>query len=262
MGITLGVQASRVQQKFLNNIVQENQQSCQSTVSPSNSNQVIIATNTKLNGATIGQINQTQTDASCLITSGMQSSVENILNATLGQTTSSESDILSVFTSQSLFSYSKLKQDVTNNIYQISQASCNASTAPSNANQYIYLSGDSANNAFIGQSNTTNATSSCSMTNFMKVNTFAQGQGDTNQNSKIVGTLGSIGGVILVLVLGAVIVIALFLLLHIGSKKKTPDTCKLDADGIPPVGADGLPLPGCAVPEDLIEDPDTSVTIE
>lgn len=254
MGITLGFQATKLQESFLNNIVQENQQSCASTVTPTNSNQVIIATNSKLNGATIGQINQTTTDASCLITSGMQTSIQNILEATTQQTSSSESDILSIFSTQENFAATSLKESVTNNIYQISQASCTSSTAPSNSSQYAYFSGDSLNNAFIGQSNTTNATSSCSMTNFMKINTYNQGQGSTGQDSKQVGTLGAIGGVIVAVIIVVVLLVGLFFLVTLlkrgGSKKE--DHCKIDKDGIPQIDpATNLPYADCALPADI-----------
>lgn len=258
MGLTLGFQATNLQQEFLNNIVQENQQSCSSTVTPTNSNQVIIATNSKLNGATIGQINQTSTDASCLITAGMQTSVANILSATTQQTSSSESDILSIFSAQENFAATNLKESVTNNIYQISQASCTSSTAPANSSQYAYFSGDSLNNAFIGQSNTTNATSSCSMTNFMKINTYNQGQGDAGQQSKQVGTLGAIGGVIAVILVIVIILVGMFFLVTLLKRgkggKKGVDHCTIDPKtGVPPMDpATNLPYSDCALPPELL----------
>ena len=89
----------------------------------------------------------------------------------------------------------------------------------------------------------------------MKANTYNNGQGDANQDSKIVGTLGSIGGVILVLVIGVVILMGIFLFVTAAKRKKNApvDHCKIDPKtGIPPLDpATGIPYPECPLPASL-----------
>lgn len=250
MGASFSIQASREVSKFLNNVTQVNQQTCQFQQQASNSGQVIVITDSDISNARIGQSIQVSTDASCLIASDMQENIANILKATTVQDKVGEYGPLASWgTFETSWTLSDIKQNVTNNIYQICQATCSSSNITSNDNQYIYLKGDDASGAFIGQSIDSNANSSCSMNNYMKFSLYNLTALLAASKVSHEGAFGALGAIILIIG-GLIVLMVVGLVVFLMIKKKGVDpACQPDPKTglVDPVCKNGK-LPSGATP--------------
>ena len=83
---------ANLQQTFMNNILQSNQENCIASTTNSANNNIVIVNGANIKGNFTGVSSTTSTDASCLMVSNMENSVSNILSATIKQTNISETD--------------------------------------------------------------------------------------------------------------------------------------------------------------------------
>lgn len=204
----------RIQQNFMNNITQDDQQNCTSAANNTANNNTVIVNGAYIRGDFFGVSAATNTDASCLLVSNMQDSVSNILSATLTQTNKAQTDWFNGFQFTSETNEFDMSQSVTNNISQINQATCAANSIQSGSDNYIYFRGTVDGN-FVGVSSDASANSSCSIENTMKNTTYNQAQAQTNQNNLIQGVFATFLAAFLAIV--GIIVIAVIIMFSVGA---------------------------------------------
>lgn len=188
---------ANIQQTFMNNVIQQNQQNCIATFNQETSNNVVIVNGSTINGNVIGVQLTGSTDATCLITSHMEDSVSNILSSILDQTNTAATDILNggKFTSET--NTFDINQTIVNNISQINEATCAASFAQASSGSYFYVTNSTINGDFIGVQQNGDLHSSCSLNNFMKNATYNQAQASGTQSNKDIGVFASFLAVVL-----------------------------------------------------------------
>lgn len=206
---------ANVQQSFMNNITQEDQQSCIATTSNSANNNVVIVNGAKIGGNFTGVAITTSTDASCLMVSNMEDSVSDILSATISQTNTTETDWFNGFQFTADTNKFNVNQSVTNNISQINQATCSANTTASASNNYVYVTNSTVGGDFIGVTSDASATANCSMTNTMKNTTYNQAQASGNQSNTIKGMFVAMIAAFAAIV--GIIVVAVIILFAVGA---------------------------------------------
>ena len=212
MGGVFSQNIANIQQSFMNDITQNNQQSCQATVSNQANNNVVIVNGATVNGSFTGVTTNVSTDASCLMVSNMEDSVSNILSASLQQTNTTETDWFNGFSFDSNTNVFDITQSVTNNISQINQATCSANQVSSTSSNYIYLTNATIKGDFVGVSDTLTASASCSINNAMKNTTYNQAAAVANQTNTdkgmFVTMLGSFTGIIGLIIIVVIILFA------------------------------------------------------
>lgn len=201
-----------IQQTFMNNITQVNEQFCIATVDDTENNNIIIFDG-KVNGSFTGIATTISTDATCQMTSTMEDSIENILDAIINQTNNTENDIFGDFTFNEDTNVFNIRQTVINNISQINLAVCAANTTLSKSNNLIYVqNGARINGDFVGLATTSNTSASCNITNYMKNATYNQGQASGTQKNIIKGMfvalLTILAAIIGIIVIGVIILFA------------------------------------------------------
>lgn len=203
---------ANIQQSFMNNITQQDQQNCIATVNNSANNNVVIVNGTNIKGNFTGVASTTNTDATCLMVSNMEDSISNILSATLQQTNTTETDWFNGFQFTADTNTFDITQSVTNNISQINEATCAANTVTSVNNNYVYVTNSTVGGYFIGVTDTANASASCSMTNTMKNTTYNQAQASATQSNTVKGMfvamVGAFAAIIGIIVIGVIILFA------------------------------------------------------
>jgi hypothetical protein len=199
---------SSFQQSFINNILQQSQQNCLVQSTNTASNNVTIINGATIDGNVIGVTITAHTDASCLMTSSMEDSVQNMLSAILQQANQAATDIMNggqITMETNTFS---IDQSVTNNISQINQTTCSVNTSTSTNNNYLYVSGKVGGNV-IGVTQATDTKMNCSVSNIMKNTTYNQAQASATQSNTAVGMFALmfavIGGIIGLFVIGYII---------------------------------------------------------
>ena len=192
-----------LEQSFFNSITQQNQEKCVATVDSNVSGNIVIITNSTFLGNVTGIKNNVYTDASCTITSSMESSVSNLLESTLNQENKSSAGFSNIFGGDQNQS-GNVKQSTSNFISQLNTEICNSSDQVSTGNNYIYASGDKATN-FIGIDASSQAYSSCSMTNYMKTTVSNSASSTASQTNKKTGLLVLL--IILAVVVGVLVLI-------------------------------------------------------
>lgn len=207
MGGNIQSNTSNIKQDYMNNIVQTNQQSCQSkSVTVANDN-IIIVEGAKIKGNFTGVSLGTSTDATCLMTSTMENNVKSILSAVQKQENQANTDLFNdgVLVNKESNTFN-LDQTVVNNISQINQTICDAQNIQSTDANYIYLANSSVGGNFIGVSSNSSSKANCSMTNMMKNVVYNQQQASAAQGNKIVGMFAGILGSV-VLIIGLIVLI-------------------------------------------------------
>lgn len=198
-----------VTQAFYNNITQANQQSCTASSTVSQNGNVIIINGDKINGNFGGVVNDISTDASCTITSAMDNIVQDILQATATQTNKSASDMFGDFSFHGNENNFNVNQFVVNNITQINEATCAASSVVSQNGNYIYVSNSVINGNFLGVSNKSSTNANCVMTNTMKNSTYNSAQSSADQSNSSKGMFVAMAGAIVCVVLMIIVVIGI-----------------------------------------------------
>lgn len=206
---------ANIQQSFMNNITQQDQQNCIATSNPTSNNNIIITNGANIGGDFTGVSQTTTTDASCLIVSNIESSISNILSSTINQTNTSETDWFNGFQFTGDTNSYNLSQSVTNNISQLNEATCAANSASSTNNNYVYVTNSNIGGDFVGVDNSSSAAANCSMTNLMKTTTYNQAQGSSNQSNTIKGMFVAMVGSFAAIV--GLVVIAVIILFAVGA---------------------------------------------
>jgi type IV secretory pathway VirB2 component (pilin) len=209
-----------IQQSFMNNITQVDQQNCIATVSNSANNNVIIVNGANIKGDFTGVSSTTSTDATCLMVSNMDGSISNILSATLQQTNTSQTDWFNGFQFTADTNSFNINQSITNNISQINEATCSANTTTSVSNNYVYVTNATIGGDFIGVTDTANASANCNMTNTMKSTTYNQAQASATQSNTIQGMfvamVAAFAAIIGIMVIGVIILFAVGSIGYVG----------------------------------------------
>lgn len=218
MGPSISKNVGDIQQDFMNNIVQQNQQNCVSKANNQANGNVFIIQGGNIDGDFYGIVNTVSTDATCLIVSSMTDSVKNILSATIDQTNSAATDMFNFLSSNKQDNTFNIEQSVTNNISQINEATCAASTTNSASDNYFYVGGRVGGN-FVGATNDASASANCSMTNTMKNYTYNQAQATATQSNTVLGMFATFLATFAFIV--AIVVIGTVIMFSTGAFKKT-----------------------------------------
>jgi hypothetical protein len=204
---------TKVQQEFMNNITQSNQANCLATVNDQANGNVVIISGSTIAGDATGVSVTTSTDATCLMVSNMQDSVDNILASITDQTNTAETDFFNGFQFTNESNSYDLKQTIANNISQINQTTCAANNSTSTSNNYVYVSSSKVGGNFVGVTNTASAAANCSMNNTMANATYNKAQSQNSQSNTVKGVfatlVGLFSGIMGILIIGAVLLFAL-----------------------------------------------------
>lgn len=238
-----GLNATQEQQTFLNNVTQSNQQNCSSSASTTQDNNVTIITGTTILGDFIEQSATIVTDSTCLISSSMDSSVESLLSALANQSNKPSSSIFDALSLSAGINLTQTKQKVTNNIGQLNEAACNSSAIVSQSGNYTYISDSFLGGNYVGQSSSSNPSSSCSMSNYMKNVTYTQAQAQATQNNTTTSLLGIITAVVVIVIVVIIILVVISFGKGVLRSPPPPSAGGTDQDALPPALAAQLGLP-------------------
>ena len=195
----------------MNNIVENDQQSCKSTATSIADNNVIIVNGAKIKGNFTGVQVGTATDATCLMTSTMSNNITSIVTAIQQQANRANTDLFNdgnlVNDENNTFN---LDQTITNNISQINQTLCDASNITQSSNNYVYVANTSVGGNFVGVASNSSSKANCSMTNMMKNVVYNRQQADVTQSNRITGMFAGILGAV-VLIVGLIVIILIVL---------------------------------------------------
>jgi hypothetical protein len=218
---------AEIQQDFMNNITQDDQQNCIATTNQQTNNNVVIVNGVNIKGNFTGVTSTTNTDATCLMVSNMENSVSNILQAIAQQTNTTETDWFNGFQFTDDTNIFDATQSVTNNISQINEATCAANTTSSVSNNYVYVTNAEIGGNFVGVTNDSTTSASCSMTNAMKNATYNQAQASATQSNTVKGMfvsmVGAFAAIIGIMVIGVIILFAVGAIGYVGYDVKNPN---------------------------------------
>lgn len=207
----MGSSSSNVfnEQNFINNNVNSTANNeCKAYSSTLQNDGVFIIKSSNLKNTKVGIYQQTQTDASCTIMSSMQTQIQNTITDIINQTASSQSDLFSLLSPSKSSNTINIVQSISNNINNINNEVCSSSSITSQEYEYFYISGSNVTNSFIGISNQTNTSSSCSMANYISTQLYNAQMTKASQKASATGMLGTIAGMItsimIIIVVGAV----------------------------------------------------------
>jgi len=215
-----------IQQKFMTNILQENTEKCVNTVKDQTNGNTVIVTGSTVGGDFTGVQATTNTDFSCVLTSGMDANARNMLSSQIQQKNKTTTSLFGDFSFTNQNNSFDSLQQVTNNISLLSNSVCESNTAQSTNNNYVYVSDSKVNGNFVGVVSTTNAKADCTLNNAMKAATFQHAQASANQGNSLKPMFAAIlTGLFVVMGLGIVLVIIVHgtgTMSHIG-KKEVPN---------------------------------------
>jgi hypothetical protein len=230
MGGNVSRETVNIQQNIINDITQSNQQNCVAQTQSSQSGNTVIINGSVINGDFTGILQQTNTDATCIMTSSMESSVENLLQNISIQSTSMQTSPFDFLSSDRSYIDYDLKTTIQNQISQINEQGCIASSITSTNNNYVYVGDSTINGNFVGVSSASNANASCTMSNYAKSQAYNSLTTDNVQKSKFTNILAVLIGValiIFVLIGGVGVVVGL---IYFSNKKKPELTDKEKQD--------------------------------
>lgn len=173
------------EQNFTNNILQSSKNDCWANTTSNTDNNVVIADGTIVGGNFIGVQTSTNTDASCVITSTMETTVDDILKSIIQQTNQSSNSLFGGFTFSGNTNVFNARQTVVNNITQLNETVCAANTVKTTNGNYIYSRNQSVFGDFIGVNSNSESTASCTMNNTMKNSVYNEAQASNNQDNQI-----------------------------------------------------------------------------
>lgn len=204
-----------IQQDFMNNITQKNQQNCVATTASSTSGNVVIVDGARIGNNFIGVSSQTSTDASCMIVSSMEDNIESILSSIINQTALSETDLFGDFAFNNVDNSFDLQQSITNNINQINETTCSSNTLSSTNNNYVYVHNSSVGGNFVGVSSNSVSSANCTLSNVMKNVTYNEAKSDANQEGTAKGIFVSMVGAFAAII--GMIVFIIIILFAVGA---------------------------------------------
>jgi len=202
-----------INQTFMNNIVSRNQENCiSSTYNTTSGNYIFVEGSTIVGN--IGILQGTSTDSSCLMVSAMENTIKDIMTATSKQSNNTSNDWFGGFSWTGQTNAFDLMQSSVNNISQINQLTCAASSMQTTSNNFIYVRNSNVSGN-VGIVNTSSAQANCSMTNMMKNYSYNYMQGDNNQDNAQKGMFVAIVAAICTLI--GIIIIGVVILFAVGA---------------------------------------------
>lgn len=213
-----------VQQQFQNSVNQIANQSCTAQVQANTNNNQVIINGGIFEGNVTGVSTQVSTDASCSITSSFDAQVQNAIKAIVAQTIQTETSWFNAPGFQD--NTFNINQTIVNNINQVNNELCAASTVTSSSNNYVYVAaGATVSGNFIGITNAGQANATCSMTNYMKSVTYNQAQAQGTQTNTIQSIFGGFFAIIITIaIIGAIVAVVTVVLTSITRANRPPAT--------------------------------------
>lgn len=213
------------QTNITTNLIQSQQSYCGAVTGVNVSGTTIVVDGGKVGDIKAVDISGISADASCMMSNNMESQVEQVLQSTLNQTTSTESDLFSLLEGIGIQrTKGTVTNEIANNLSQYVQATCNANTSVDVSNTYVYVGGSGASAGTVQGVQITGITanSSCAMTNLSKMMQYQQLITDFDQKNSKKGTLGTIFGIVgifIFLIIGIVVILAIVMIFKGGKKK-------------------------------------------
>lgn len=203
MGNHSSSQASAETDVF-NNILEESSSSCSASSTASSSGNIIVINNATVNGSfSAFNANAYGANASCIINNSLQSQISTIITDSLQQTSSSTTGILGTLLSfQTDHTYANVQQTVTNNVTEIMENTCQASSMSDSTANYLYFSGTINGNFSAADASSSTASASCTMNNYAKMIASNNLATNIKQSTKYSTT-----GVVLLIFIGIAIVV-------------------------------------------------------
>ena len=202
-----------INQSFMTNISQESMSNCIATTNVDLNNNTIIVENATISGNLDGLSNATTTDATCVMVSNIQSSISNILSASIKQSASSQSGIAGDFSWNKNTNKASLTQTVVNNISQINEQNCIASAIISVNGNYIFYDNINVGGNVSTISNTATTFSDCAMTTTMSASTTNSATASVTQSASQTGMFVAIFEALFsamtVIAIAAIIIVAI-----------------------------------------------------
>lgn len=233
MGGSFSSNITNVQQQFMNNIIQQDQQNCISNVVNNANNNVTIITGSSIGGNFTGTAVTSTSDATCLMVSNMEDTVKSIISSIVQQTNSTATDWFNGFQITGDINSFDITQSITNNISQINQSMCQANITQSASNNYTYIANSRIGGDYVGVSSVADASANCSITNSMKNATYNQAQSAATQSNTIKGMFVAMAGAIAffigILVIGIIILYSTGAIRNVG-KATTPTLSTADQE--------------------------------
>jgi hypothetical protein len=208
-------------QNIKNDVLQISQQSCIANIETTFANNYIIGNNLTVGGDFNLFTQNISTDASCLMASSMSTTIDNLLEASLNQASTTESSLFSSL-DPGINNDVDLEQNISNKLSQINQSICQANVISVTTGNFIYLSGDLGGNVNI-LSVDTEASSSCIIDNTTNSVIINKESGDSDQDNDRKGAFTALLGIILMIIIfmvvGVIILFSTGALGYIGYKK-------------------------------------------
>jgi len=221
MGISysagINVQTNNVQTQILN----ESNQECIITNVSDVTNTAVVASNLTVEGDFTGISNGFSTDSSCAIVNSMESTIDltqqNVkdLDATVDT---------SLFTISAGIGISAETNNIKNAITSVNQSLCTINNEISVSNSIVYFSDGTVGNDFVGISQQSNPSSSCSLSNTSKSVSLADLLNKNDSKVTFTGTLNdmvnALRSVFIVGIIAAIIFGVIFIIIKISTSKK------------------------------------------
>lgn len=192
-------------QTIQNNMLQSTSNVCKSVCTNTrNGGQVIIK-----DGTNWGELDLSQSctaNSTCIISTNMSSTVNNVLDALLKQQQSAQQSVFA-FTLQVQTNVTDLEQNIQNNLTQVINSSCQASATNTQNNPFVYI-GNSNNMGKINLSQAASSNASCQMTNVAGIQLTNEATAKIDQGQKITSVMAIIALVILAIII--LIIVFLF----------------------------------------------------
>lgn len=207
---------NNLEQKFLNNITNQNNAYCSIEVANIAQGTKVIVENSNVGGDIIGSAQTLTANSSCLLNSSMENNVTEILNAIAKQNNETQtSTFLEIPVANT--NVNNIVQDTVNNIININNQMCSLNSLNFAQDTYVGVKSSSVGGSIIGVTQDSNTSSSCAITNTMKNVVYNQAQAELTQFNKKTSILGNIIVLIILLIIVAVVI---FIIVRIMKGKK------------------------------------------
>lgn len=235
MGVGASTLKGKVNQESLTNILQNNQQSCVSTISNTANNNVVIMNGITSKDDVIGiNVSSYSTDATCSITSSTDAALTSILQSISKQKVTSQNDLFGGI--NVAHANVDINQSMKNYISQLNTSVCNSSAITSTHNNFTYLSNIQSGGSVIGIQQTGNAAARCSINTIVKAQSYNEMKSQLDEDGTVKGVAQSffssmfsgLFGIIGIVIIGVLVLMGLGILGYVGymllpSKHKQPE---------------------------------------
>ncbi len=215
---TNNVNTALVEQEITNNLLQDVNIKCQATCENISSGNVYTFV-----GGTFGSIEFTQrceADANCVITNTQDLAVESIVDSVIRQEALSSGLAGRIYAGNT--NLTDIKQDIRNNIQQLTDIQCNSDVSNISTGNVFYLQDVTATKFAVTQEG--NAAASCAIENLAKLSVINRAKADIDQ--KAVDKGFDPFGFIALIVIAVIVVIGIILFFVLKPKggPKSPAT--------------------------------------